>query len=95
MKGVSLPINVIIILVLGIVVLLGIITFFNFQFRNASGTMSSSAEFQIMCSRWSMLKCDSTYWNSDKLTVYGKNVSEICKKYGYSDADTCSDACCG
>lgn len=95
MKGVSIPINVIIILVIGIIVMLAVVGFFITQFRNTSSGMRTATLFQRACSIWQLVNCDESEWT--KIKVEGKTIKQICNLTGFdvSKADPCKKACCG
>ncbi len=93
MKGLSLPINAIVIIAIGIIVLLALTMFFTSQFSNASSSMSKTEEIQRACATWRMTNCDDNYWNNKNI-FNSKNMSAICTSAGYpNDKALCKDIC--
>lgn len=56
-KGVSLPVNVLVILAIAIVVLLGIIAFFTGAFQGGGGGVKATNKFQSCCVQWRAAGC--------------------------------------
>ncbi|MCD6478001.1 MAG: hypothetical protein J7K87_03285 [Candidatus Aenigmarchaeota archaeon] len=82
-KGMSIPINTIIILAVGLIVLLGIVAFFVGAFGTPSSTMKCQAKLSAECQKFvSAGGCDDKIKASD-MSNYGDLVDAINCTLGY------------
>jgi len=103
MKGISLPINMIVIIAISVIVLLAIAAFFMGGFIGGSTTISDQSALSSGCGTWKNRGCAPNEnfkivgydWNLDNQTDY---LSDACfRVLGDSSRainSTCHDYCC-
>ncbi len=94
MKGVSLPVNAIVIITLAIIVLLAVATWFGIQMMRGGSTIECESAWADACPKWKNVGCNESYLrekvNSDKFPTIRDAC--LCK---YGNIETCKKACCG
>jgi len=98
MKGTSLPVNVIVIIIIALLVLVGLAVFFSTGMQTGQTSMSDQQLWQKACSALKMRsglgKCDQSLISD--ITVDDQSFTDICKKViGTDDEAQCCEACCG
>ena len=93
-KGISLPINTLIIILLGVVALAVIIGSFMGSIRNSGDDMSSQSKIQNGCNLWVTRGCCKKDCGSDTMPT---NLEEGLDEMGLSDPteSEIDDYCCG
>ncbi|MCD6381832.1 MAG: hypothetical protein J7L43_02550 [Candidatus Aenigmarchaeota archaeon] len=92
MKGISLPINAIIIIALGIIVLLALAGWFTSQTRrNETNVMIN---LQKGCNLWKADNCNTT-WSNFNVSIDGqtKTIKNLCESAGAATQDQCKEIC--
>jgi len=98
MKGTSLPVNVIVIIIIALLVLVGLAVFFSTGMQTGQTSMSDQQLWQKACSALKMRsglgKCNQSLISD--ITVDGQSFTDICEKViGTTDEAQCCEACCG
>ena len=80
LKAYSLPINILIVFVIGVIALIGVIVFFSNVFGGGSSAMDLERGFRQICSAWATIQCSET--NEELVKEVGKRY--IAWVYGLS-----------
>ena len=102
MRGISLPVNVIVIIAIGVIVLLAGIAFFMGGFMPAAGSISDTEAWSRGCGMWKLKGCRKA--DFDTITIPGydpfgtgswANLSVACSRtFGTDGRDFCWNKCC-
>ena len=98
MKGMSLPINVVIILIVALLVLVGAAALFSNGIGWGDDEMKNQEYFQKACGALKMMGCDTADVSTISLTIDDTptSLSTMCSSfYGIVGDDKCCQACCG
>jgi len=75
MKGLELPINIIVIIVLAAVVLIAGLFLFMGSWQTSGGATQSESIFRSLCNKLLQQNCDVTDLNGIKVTISGKDYT--------------------
>lgn len=98
MKGLELPINVIVVVALAVLVLVVISAFFLSNFFGGAGTIDEAAAFTTGCGSLRALGCRPADVNNVCITGYSENAEDkglgyLCIKRGADDTAKCAKLC--
>ena len=99
-KGVSLPINMIIILAIAVIVLLSVVAFYTGGLTSSTTSISDADAWNRGCGIWKLRGCNET----DDFQISGYDfdgdgtadkLSDACRNYlGYTSMSDCHRVCC-
>ncbi|MEM5785625.1 MAG: hypothetical protein QXY29_01080 [Candidatus Aenigmatarchaeota archaeon] len=95
MKGLELPINLIIIIIIAGVILLALLYLFTNAWQSGGGGVQSENVFRSLCQKFvTQYNCDPNKISQVSLTISGKtySLSTECSSRGVS-GDACARAC--
>lgn len=92
--GMELPINTIIIFIIGLIVLTGILYFFAYNSDQQNIALQYQKDWQQACSAMKMRGCQMA--NYYDITINGREFAELCThNAGTQNPFECCEACCG
>lgn len=95
MKGISLPVNAIVIIALAIIVLLAVATWFSAEMLKGSKQVEAEQTWTKACNLWKVSDCDLNEFDNDPGGL-GMTIKEACKNAKGSDSyNLCKSICCG
>ena len=94
MKGLELPINIIVIIVLAVVVLIAGLFLFMGSWQSSGGATQSESIFRSLCNQLLQKNCEPSP-NTITTTISGKTytLKDMCAQRGISGDDACKQAC--
>lgn len=95
MRGVTLPVNTIVIITLSILVLLAVATWFSMEMIHRGRTIDCEEAWNIGCNKWKTFKCNQTRFG-DPVPNWDGTIKDACLcARGTDDYETCKKLCCG
>jgi len=100
MKGVSLPVNTIVVIALAVLVLLAVATWFVIEMGKHSQTIECEDVWNKACIQWKVSNCNQTEFENSVKNWNGidgdNSIRKACEcARGTSDYETCKKLCCG
>ncbi len=94
MKGLELPINMIVVIVVALIVLIAVAAFFTGSLDSGKTAMDAQQKWQSACSAIKMRNCKASVLLD--MTIDNTPVLDMCKSIaGTDNPEDCCEVCCG